>query len=144
MNYYLIILGLLTVGGILTTIWGLRSWRQTRRVGHWPIVDGTIESSTAQSIDDDLLPEIVFRYEVDGKQYRNTIMLPSGTLPSQELAKHLEEDYPVGKTVSVRYHPDTHGTSSVEGTQNKGGDIFIIIFGAASTVFGILAIIQGV
>ncbi|MBI1194585.1 MAG: DUF3592 domain-containing protein [Gammaproteobacteria bacterium] len=144
MNYYLIILGLLTIGGLATTIWGLKSLRNTQRIAAWPGTGGTIESSTAQSVEDDLLPEIVYRYEVEAVSYRNKLELPAGTLPSQELAKRLARDYPVGKTVEVRYDPDAHGKSVIEGAQRKGGDVFIILFGIAGTLFGILAMLQGI
>lgn len=143
MNYYLIILGLVTVGGLLTTAWGLKSWHGAKRVEAWPGTSGTVESAADQSEDDDLLPEIIYRYEVAGVSYRNKLELPSGTLPSQELAKRLARDYPVGKTVEVRYDPDAHATSTISGTQGKGGDVFIILFGIASTLFGIVAIAQG-
>ena len=144
MNYYLIILGLVTLGGLMTTVWGLLGWQRTRRVANWPKTNGMIELSTAQSADDDLLPEIVYRYEVEGVQYSRDITLPSGTLPSQELAKRLLRDYPVGKSVVVNYDPKDQGTSLVEGTLGNGGDLFIILFGVASAIFGVVAILQGV
>lgn len=145
MNYYLIILGLLTIGGLLTTVWGLNSWRHAKRVATWPVTEGVIESSTAHSDDDDLLPEILFRYEVGGISYTNKLELPAGTLPSQELAKRLTRDYPAGKDVGVRYDPEAHAVSLIDGTQHKGGgDAFIILFGVAGTLFGVLAILQGI
>jgi len=144
MNYYIIVLGLLVVGGLATTVWGVKGWCKTRRVAMWPTTEGTIESSNPQSTDDDLLPEIIYRYDVNGTPYSSGLTLPSGTLPSEQLSKRLALDYPVGGKVAVRYDPVTPSTSVVEGAQGKSGDIFIIFLGVASTVFGILAIIQGV
>jgi len=95
-------------------------------------------------MDDDLLPEIIYQYEVDGVQYSNKIELPSGTLPSQELSKRLILTYPVGKKVEVHYDSECHGSAQVEGTQGKGGDVFIILFGLASALFGALLIAQGI
>ncbi len=138
-NYYAIVLGLLTVGGMGVTAWGLLGLhRLHRRRRTWPTIQATIRESRGG---EDILPTIVYRYEVGDSVFERTLELPSGTEPSEELTNDLLRRYPVGSAVQVRYDPEAPERAEVV---DLGGttDWFIVAIGAATTGFGLYALLH--
>ncbi len=139
MNLYPIILALVALGGIGVSLWGWQTLRRARRVREWPTVSGTIEACEPTSEANDLLPNIVFSYRVDGRDYRRSFAFPEGTHPLPEFTRTYMERYPVGKTVEVYYEPGQPQNATLEpGSQ---GDWMILALGLMMTAGGIIALL---
>ena len=136
-NYYAIILGLLAVAGLGLTAWGCLGLIRARRRKAWPTTQARVIESTGG---DDILPNIVYRYTVDGTPFDAVLELPSGTEPSEELTKDLLGRYPTGHSIEIRYDPTDPAHSEVIGL-GGAGEWFIIAIGLATTAFGIYALI---
>jgi len=140
MNYYVIILIIVIVGGISVTVWGAGGMVIKARQRHWPKTLGTI--SSCASVDDDMLPDVTFNYEVDGVTRSGRISFPSGTHPTEQLATKVENDHPIGSPVEVWYNPEKPD-ESLTGEGMRRGDLFITLIGIALTLTGIAALLQG-
>ncbi|MCF6337103.1 MAG: DUF3592 domain-containing protein [Gammaproteobacteria bacterium] len=139
MNFYSIILASVALGGIGISIWGWLILQKSRKVKQWPRTTGTIETSNPTSAENDLLPEIVFSYQLDGKKYQKQFEFPEGTHPLPEFAKAYNDKYPVGKKVDIFYDPEKHETATLEpGAQ---GDWMILAMGIALFIGGVLSLI---
>jgi len=139
MNFYSIILASVALGGIGISIWGWLILQKSRKIEQWPRTPGTIETSNPTSAINDLLPEIVFSYQLDGKQYQKQFEFPEGTHPLPEFAKAYNDKYPVGKKVEIFYDPEQPETATLEpGAQ---GDWMILAMGIAMVIGGILSLI---
>jgi len=139
MNFYSIILASVALGGIGISIWGWLILQKSRKIEQWPRTPGTIETSNPTSAVNDLLPEIVFSYQLDGKQYQKQFEFPEGTHPLPEFAKAYNDKYPVGKKVEIFYDPDQPEIATLEpGAQ---GDWMILAMGIAMVIGGILSLI---
>ena len=137
MNLYSLILAAVTLGGIGISIWGWLILQKSRRREQWPQVAGKIEASNTTSQLNDLLPEIIFSYQVNGKDYHKQFEFPEGTHPLPEFTKAYNEKYPVGKTVDVFYNPENPESATLE--PNTQGDWMILAMGVAMTVGGVLS-----
>ena len=138
MNPYLIILTLVTLSGIGISIWGWQILRNSQKVRNWPSIEGTIEESEPSSKQDDLLPHIVYRYEVDGQALRSSFDFPSGTQPLPEFSQAYAKKYPVGAKVRVFYNPQLTSHSTLEpGAQ---GDWMVLAVGIFMAVGGAIAL----
>ena len=139
MNPYVIMLALVSLGGIAITLWGWQILRTSQMRKKWPSVEGVITASESSSEDDDLLPHIVFCYEVDGQTFSRTFEFPSGTQPLPEFTQAYLKKYPVDAKVRVFYHPQHPDEATLEpGTQ---ADWMILVMGLLMTVGGVAAII---
>ncbi len=139
MNPYFIILALVTLGGIVITLWGWQILRNSQKLRNWPSVEGIIEESEPSSAHDDLLPHIVYCYEVDGQTLRSHFEFPSGTQPLPEFAQAYVKKYPIGAKVPVFYNPQQTSQSTLEpGAQ---GDWMILALGILMTVGGAIALL---
>jgi len=139
MNFYSIILASVALGGIGISIWGWLILQKSRKIEQWPRTPGTIETSNPTSAVNDLLPEIVFSYQLDGKQYQKQFEFPEGTHPLPEFAKAYNDKYPVGKKVDIFYDPDQPETATLEpGAQ---GDWMILAMGIAMVIGGVLSLV---
>ncbi len=138
MNLYPVILGLVALGGLFVSLWGLRVLRQARRVRQWPTTQGVIDTCHASDEANDLLPEIVFGYRVDGRDYHRRFEFPEGTHPSPEFSRQYCERYPAGKVVEVYYDPQDPETATLEpGSQ---GDWMILALGILMLLGGLAAL----
>lgn len=139
MNPYVIILALVSLGGIAITIWGWRVLRISQMRKKWPSVEGVITASESSSEDDDLLPRIVFSYEVEGQVFSRVFEFPSGTQPLPEFTQAYLKKYPVDAKVRVYYDPRYPDEATLEpGTQ---ADWMILVLGLLMAVGGAAAII---
>jgi len=139
MNFYSIILASVALGGIGISIWGWLILQKSRKIEQWPRTPGTIETSNPTSAVNDLLPEIVFSYQLDGKKYQKQFEFPEGTHPLPEFAKAYNDKYPVGKKVEIFYDPDQPEIATLEpGAQ---GDWMILAMGVAMVIGGVLSLV---
>lgn len=139
MNPYFIILTLVTFGGIGISIWGWQILRNSQKVRNWPSVGGTIEESKPSSEHDDLLPHIVYCYEVDNQTLRSSFEFPSGTQPLPEFTQAYLKKYPIGEKVQVFYNPQQTNHSTLEpGAQ---GDWMVLAVGILMAIGGAVALL---
>ena len=138
MNAYLIILLAVTLGGIGISAWGWRIRLRSQQVSQWPIVEGRIEESTPGAEQNDLLPHILYSYEVGGRPYRKVFEFPSGTHPLPEFTQAYLEKYPVGTIVSVYHNPAQPQDSTLEPATQ--GDWMILGLGILMTLGGLGAL----
>ncbi|HHJ80561.1 MAG TPA: DUF3592 domain-containing protein [Candidatus Tenderia electrophaga] len=139
MNPYFIMLTLVIVGGIGITAWGWQVLRKSHKVKQWPSVEGVIEESELSSEQDDLLPHIAYRYDVNGQTLRCVFEFPNGTQPLPEFAQAYVKKYPVGAKVQVFYDPQQMQHSTLEpGSQ---GDWMILVVGVFMALGGAIALL---
>lgn len=139
MNLYPAILSFVTLGGIGVSIWGWRILQKSRKIAQWPKTKGCIEVSNPSSAENDLLPEIVFSYQLNGTDYRRQFTFPEGTHPLPEFAKAYNDKYPVGATVDIFYNPEQPEIATLEpGAQ---GDWMIFALGIAMAISGALTLL---
>ncbi len=139
MNLYPIILAIVTLGGIGLSIWGWSIMQKSRKVAQWPRTPGKIEVFNPSSKENDLLPEIIFSYQLNEKNYRRTFEFPEGTHPLPEFVQFYHKKYPVGQAVEIFYNPEQHEIATLEpGAQ---GDWMVLVMGAAMTIGGLLSLL---
>lgn len=113
-NAYVIIIVLFILGGTATTIWGWTILAEARQRRLWPQTEGIIESAKRASDSDDLLPEIVFSYQVGKESYRCHYEFPGGTTPTPELTTRYLNKYRSGSMVQVFYNPASPQIATLE------------------------------
>jgi Protein of unknown function (DUF3592) len=139
MNLYSAILIVVTLGGIGLSYWGWSILQKSRKVEQWPRAKGKIESFKDSSKQNDLLPEIIFSYQVNGQSYQRQFEFPEGTHPLPEFVTFYKNKYPVGEAVEVFYNPEQPETATLEpGAQ---GDWMILAMGIAFVIGGVVSLI---
>ncbi len=141
MNLYSLILIIIILGGIGLSIWGWSILKKSRRMEQWPRTRGKIEVFNDSSKENDLLPEIIFSYRVDGKTYRRQFEFPEGTHPLPEFVTFYKNKYPVGIEVDVYYDPQHPETATLE--PSTQGDWMILAMGIAFVIGGVVSLIVG-
>jgi len=138
-NAYSIILVLVLLSGIAITAWGWRILRQAQQKKQWPTTEGTITESEPVSKHDDLLPHIVFSYQVAGHHYQQTFQFPDDTNPLPEFSRAYVKKYPVGQTVLVYYDPGQPQTATLEPATQ--GDWMVLAIGILMAFGGAAALV---
>ena len=141
-NAYKLIIGLFTLGGLVTMVWGAVIIARARNTARWPAATGTIEESSIASEDDDLLPHIVFRYAVNDSEYRRVLEFPGGITPTREFAAEYLRKYPAGAMVTVYYDPRDPGTATLEPGLARG-DWLVLAFGIGASLLGSAMLLMG-
>ena len=141
-NQYTLILGLFTIAGILTALWGLNIMLKARKTLRWPKARGIIEQSKLNSNNDDLLPKIEFSYTVNDKTYRSELQFPEGVTPTQEFSKFYTGKFPTGKAVEVSYDPHAPSNATLEPGLGRG-DWLVFALGIGAAIFGGLFLLLG-
>ena len=141
-NAYTLIIGLFTLGGLVTVVWGAIIIARARNTARWPAATGTIEESAIASEDDDLLPHIVFRYAVNGSDYRRTLEFPGGITPTREFSAEYLRKYPAGAAVSVYYDPRDPARATLEPGLARG-DWLVLAFGLGASLLGVVMLVMG-
>ena len=136
-SFHDIFLGILTLGGVATTIWGWLIIANNRRMRTWPQVEGIIEKSKRGMDHHDLLPEIAFIYSVNGTQYNCTQEFPGSLTPNKEFTDTYLEKYPLGAKVNIRYDPRAPGRATLEGAIVKD-DWMVFWWGIGMIAIGVL------
>jgi hypothetical protein len=101
--------------------------RAAAKARTWPTVSGRVEKSDVrsyESIDSDsstsrsqtmYRPDVVYRYEVGGVQYRGDKVSVSGMSTNMDsIARRVAARYPVGTKLQVHYNPDNPGESAID------------------------------
>lgn len=138
MNLYSAILGTVLLAGLGITIWGWKILANSRKIKQWPTVEGIIEESTEKP-ENDLLPHIIFSYQVDNTKYQRKFDFPEGTHPLPEFNQAYLKKYPVGKAVTVYYNPEQPETATLE-TETQG-DWMILALGILMAVGGFITLL---
>ncbi len=138
MSYYAIIVGAFLVAGLALTAYGWRVFQKGRQVRQWPSVPGRIVRAEEISAEDDLLPDIRFRYVVDGRDYEGRLQFPAGTAPMPGFARHQVEKYPLGREVTVYYDPRCPERASLE--PGAADDWMLLATGIGVTLLGVGAL----
>ena len=139
MNLYSAILAFVTLAGIGLSFWGWSILQKSQKVKQWPRTKGTIESFKDSSDENDLLPEIIFSYQVNNKNYRRTFEFPEGTHPLPEFVTFYKNKYPVNSEVEIFYNPEQPAIATLEpGAQ---GDWMILAMGVAMVIGGLLSLL---
>jgi len=134
-----VILGVAALGGLAVALWGWRVLRRSRRMRRWPSVEGEIVESRPGPPGEELLPRIVFRYTVDGREYRCPYRLPEGAHPFSDYSKILLERYPVGRRVTVHYDPGDPARATLE--PRARDDWVLLALGLATALGAALALL---
>lgn len=142
-NSYVVILWLFLVAAVLVTLWGWSIIARSRRTLRWPQVDGVIERADAASEEDDLLPDILFGYEVEGHAQHSKVVFPSGTMPTPELSATYLKRYPPGAKVRVHYNPDNPAEATLEPGMGQG-DWMVFALGVIAIAAAVLFLLFGV
>ena len=143
MNLYPLILGTVFIGGIGVSIWGWRIMARSKIMKAWPTTTGIIEQASASSEgmdtpNSDLLPHIVFSYQVNEKNYQRVFEFPEGTHPLPEFNKAYLDKYPVGKKVDIYYNPEQPENATLE--PETRGDWMILALGIMMIIGGAAAL----
>lgn len=139
MNLYPLILGAVLIGGIGISIWGWRVLSRSRKMKAWPTTTGVIKEARPSSEANDLLPHIVFSYQVNEASYQRVFEFPEGTHPLPEFNQSYLDKYPVGKKIEVYYDPEQPETATLE--PETQGDWMILALGIMMTIGGAAALL---
>ncbi|MDH5299801.1 MAG: DUF3592 domain-containing protein [Gammaproteobacteria bacterium] len=134
MNYYVIILVMFSLTGVVLTVWGWRVMSQARQRKTWPTVSGEIVVSSREQGVIDLFPRIEYSYEIEGTTHQQLMEFPDGTQPTPEFCQAYLKKYPLGAAVTVYYQPGKPDVSTLEPSEE--GDWMILALGILLTVFG--------
>ncbi len=138
-NLYVIILGLFALAGLAMTLRGWKVWQQSKKAKTWPKTEGTIVSAAMPASEfEELVPEIVFSYRVDGVEHK-VLQDFRGVALTQDSCRNYVEKYPEGKTVDVYYNPSKKSQATLEPALKKD-DWMIFVAGILTTLFGLLLI----
>lgn len=113
---------------------------QGRKTKLWPKAEGEIIQSVPASDTGDLLPLIEFTYLVDGQTLKRSFEFPSGTMPTPEFNNQYLQRYPIGKHVSVFYHPDDPNNATLEPGMAQG-DWLIFVIGLIAVIVGVAMLV---
>ncbi len=138
MNLYSAILGTVLLAGLGITAWGWKILANSKKIKQWPTTEGIIEESTEKP-ELDLLPHIVFSYQIEGKQYQRKFDFPEGTHPLPEFNQTYLKRYPVGKNVTIYYNPEQFETATLEAETQ--GDWMILALGILMAVGGLITLL---
>lgn len=141
-SFYEIFLGIFTLAGVVTAVWGWLIIARVKKIQTWPCVEGVIEKSKRGMEHHDLLPEIVFSYTADGRRRTSTQEFPGSLTPSKEFTDNYLEKYPAGAKVQVYYDPAAPGRATLE-TGFISGDWMVFIWGLGMIVIGIVFLVAG-
>jgi len=127
MNFYPIIIVSIFLFGVAISIWGWRILAQSKTMRQWPTVTGQIKSAQMGGGDDDLLPHIIFTYEINGQAYERVFEFPEGTAPLPEFSAAYLDKYPAGAQVPVYHHPEDPSNATLE--HSSQGDWMVLALG---------------
>jgi hypothetical protein len=139
LNPYVVILSMFIVIGVFTTIWGWLIIAKVKKIRQWPGTEGEIAKSAPGLKINDLLPEIVFNYTVDGRRYTKSQEFPSDLTPDKEFTDTYLNKYPVGAKVRVFYDPHDPEQATLE-PGFISGDWMVFALGVGMTLFGVLSL----
>lgn len=96
-----------------------RPWFQSRAVGNWKTVSGTVVSSAVKEeigeAGDEFRPEIHYSYSIDGKTYEGKRYEILAWARPEAKAKAIVSQFPVGAPISVFVNPENPNESVLSG-----------------------------
>jgi len=101
---------------LLWTSW--KNIRVARESAGWPGVTGSVTASERTKRGLRTQPRVTFSYQVDGKDYTGSNIVPGGTVSPKETDAILSR-YPAGSAVTVHYCPKDAGVSVLEPGPNR-------------------------
>jgi hypothetical protein len=140
-NPNLYILGLFTLCGLLTAIWGWNLIAKGRKTLCWQIAEGIVEQSE-QAEDDSLLPKILVSYVVDGVSYQRQLEFSYKFAPARGYTASYVEKFSAKSPIQVYYDPNKPERITLEPGVGRG-DWLIFPLGLFATIFGIYTLITG-
>lgn len=141
-NPYSIILGIFILTGIITSARGIYILALHKKTRNWPSTDGIITESAMKDGDGDLLPQIQFRYDINGETYQQAVKFTEDVSPSQEFGNSYLRKYPLDARVRVHYNPDDPAESVLDPGDNKG-DWLVLSLGLGMSILGIVMLATG-
>ena len=136
---YVVILAMITVTGIIATVWGWLIIARVKKTKQWPSIEGEIVKSRRGLDRNDLLPDIEFHYTVQGRAYTKSQEFPADLTPDEAFTDNFLKKYPVGARVTVYYDPYDPEQATLE----KGfisGDWMVFALGVGMTLFGVVSL----
>lgn len=112
------VLGIVLIAaGLLLGWFALNEFRAHERMKSWPTTPGLVVSSSVIG-ERAFRPQIVYEYDVEGITFTDTSFLdmPSfgGRNNRREAADTMAAEYPVGKTVTIHYDPESPALSHLK------------------------------
>ncbi|HEX6293463.1 MAG TPA: DUF3592 domain-containing protein [Herpetosiphonaceae bacterium] len=129
------IIGLLIFG--IPTAYLIWLWLLALQSRSWATTPGTITRSQVQpGVRQQATASIHYTYLVDGKEYTGTTVYFGGFINARASdARETVRRYSRGATVTVRYHPQRPGTSTLETRVSRGLLLWIVLgLGMASSI----------
>ena len=99
-----------------------RQWRETRGIVDSATVGSTTSSSGRLGVDVAYVPDVRYRYTVDGREFRGDTVHRGLAANSEEEARATVERYPVGTRVRVFYDPEAP-EQAVPGARDPPADL---------------------
>jgi hypothetical protein len=113
-------LGIFLVIGAGLSFWGWNILQNARASASWPTAEGVVISSevslsTDADGSDSYSPEVTYRYPaLDSNYENNTIKFGENSYGNRRKAQGIAAEYPVGKSVTVYFDPDSPARSVLE------------------------------
>jgi hypothetical protein len=113
-------LGIFLLIGAGLTIWGWNILQNARASASWPTAEGVVLSSevtlsTDADGSDSYSPEVTYRYLALDSSYENrTIKFGENSYGNRRKAQDIAAGYPVGKSVTVYFDPESPARSVLE------------------------------
>jgi len=142
LDFYEIFMGIFTLAGIVTAAWGWRIIVKAKKTQKWPSVEGVIEKSKRCMEHNDLLQEVVFSYEVDGRRRTRIQEFPRDMTTHPQFTESYLEKYPAGAKVPVYYDPADPDRATLE-VGFISGDWMIFVWGLGMIAIGIVFLVAG-
>ena len=142
----------LTLGGVLVTWIGVKTFRQTRASRGWPSVAGVITCSGTKSHGSlrggpATIADVRFAYEVAGRKLEgDKISFGQYATGGGGHARKEADIYPVGKPVTVFYDPNNSAIAILEpgGSSSYFLAGFMLLFGVPMMLVGLLYLLAGI
>ena len=147
-----IILAIITILGLLGTLWGMNSIRVGIASNRWPDARGSIISSEVGEIHSadsgsgtgstKYHPKVIYAYLVDNQKYESIRIsaFSYGSSSRQRALDITQKKYPLGRNVDVYYNPKYPKIAVLE--KGVGFFAFIpILVGLPMLLFGVLRLL---
>jgi len=143
----IILIYLLAVSASIGTLFIAWDYIQGYASRHWPVCDGVIVQSKLAALPHnkkEQVPYIYYKYTVQGRDYysRRLAMYVVQVFKNAQAEKMLET-YPLGRQVTVSYHPLFRGLAVLEpGPSQLYTHLFLFLMFLLISVVSILAIVN--
>ena len=131
------------IPGLASILFALRSIWTVFTSWHWPTTEAEVtHSEVVQGLESLIFqPRVAYQYEIQGVSYTAAAIDWDRFDMAHAEAQRLADKYPVGKLVTVYYHPMKPHCAVIE---PRGGRMyyFVLLFGVVFAVVGIIAILS--